>query len=996
MKSLLPLFLFLFPGFILEAQVKEITPIQSKQPTLEDPIYTKKDHKWIEIYLKDVRELLSPEIIEHKFPEIGPLLDEPKWLVKIVSTENNETYFIDAHGRSTLIEKDYSTEIEALKSDVDALKVELLAPEKSTKEGLSIAKFQNDTLFFTNGTHLVLPQPEATATIQQLAIDGLTLSITDGNSIDLGAILALECCSDNQTLELSGSLLSIFGGNSVDLSQLDEDSDPNNEIQELYLDGNKLSISNGNTVLLPFLDDFPNGNNQNPENGLNESCNLALIPDYETLRANPPEDTLVFIYAPGISGFFQRVEDGIEDGGTLIESPVQGGGIFWKRVRPEGFFKLDWWRIGDYIPNSAVGDTVRSAADILNMIMVSSEGGAIIDVSNDQSPRTIILDKSVDLWGDVIIKGAGDTFKRQDATWTVLTADVGANDQDLPVESSEGFFKGQTVLVTSGNAFGENNSKGKLLKEIDDPNVLPIQGGLGGAMSAGDTVTTAFTMFKGASSAPLPLRRLAFQDVNFDGNWPKNTFTNDWRFNNTFTITSNAGTRLIIENAYFRRTPSENIVAGNMAIRDVEADSLAGSLVHISTSLDTSIGVLVENVRAKDVNIMTNAVMGHSEGFIVSSASPQNIKVHKVTAFNGQEPFVGDLGAGTDYWEVKDCRVEDFKYVTVGNFSGSNKKLEGIQFINNQFYNCNQLVIEGGRLGNQRYLDHPRIDGNLFVNTTLQLEGVIGASINNNQFVYDASRGGYSNLDEELTDIPFDAMVYVSEFQDLQFSGNLMIGDPLPNDTIKQAVVFDNSGTIDNSISQFYYLGYGLRCSNNQIYHFQRGITYEALDEDPSGLTDPIIRAYHDFSIDNNSIWMNENPASFSSWGIIAGPGVNVQHNRIYANSEPCDNCYPMYLYGVAEQLRDRILGPVAQYNQIYGKLDPNGDNHSIYLGVTINSTPTSFSNAIIRENILFAPIETGAPDQGDLIINQNTILTSQLQFLDDYQAPPAIRFGEF
>lgn len=62
--------------------------------------------------------------------------------------------------------------------------------------------------------------------------------------------------SDNQQLSLNGTTLSIQRGNSVNLSILqdgfeDADANPSNELQMLSINNNTLSISNGNSITLP-------------------------------------------------------------------------------------------------------------------------------------------------------------------------------------------------------------------------------------------------------------------------------------------------------------------------------------------------------------------------------------------------------------------------------------------------------------------------------------------------------------------------------------------------------------------------------------------------------------------------------------------------------------------------------------------------------------------------------------------------------------------------
>lgn len=87
-----------------------------------------------------------------------------------------------------------------------------------------------------------LIETEAEPNQQTLTLIGETLSISDGNSVDLSEV-------DNQTLAVAGEDLSISNGNSISLSALDN--------QTLSLSGSTLSIENGNSVDLEHL--FPVG-----------------------------------------------------------------------------------------------------------------------------------------------------------------------------------------------------------------------------------------------------------------------------------------------------------------------------------------------------------------------------------------------------------------------------------------------------------------------------------------------------------------------------------------------------------------------------------------------------------------------------------------------------------------------------------------------------------------------------------------------------------------
>ncbi|MCG8699370.1 MAG: T9SS type A sorting domain-containing protein, partial [Bacteroidales bacterium] len=86
---------------------------------------------------------------------------------------------------------------------------------------------------------------------QNLALTGTSLTIDNGNSVDLSILQdGYEANTDEQTLQLEGTELSISGGNKVDLGSL---SGVDTDDQTLALSGTTLSIQDGNSVDLSSL-----------------------------------------------------------------------------------------------------------------------------------------------------------------------------------------------------------------------------------------------------------------------------------------------------------------------------------------------------------------------------------------------------------------------------------------------------------------------------------------------------------------------------------------------------------------------------------------------------------------------------------------------------------------------------------------------------------------------------------------------------------------------
>ncbi|MEO0731488.1 MAG: tail fiber domain-containing protein [Bacteroidota bacterium] len=121
---------------------------------------------------------------------------------------------------------------------------------------------------------------------QTLTLSGTTLSIEDGNSVNLSGIQDgtedADADPNNEIQDLSfnaaTSELSISGGNSVTIPTggTDADADPTNEIQELSLSGTTLSIEDGNSVNLSGLQDGTEDADADPTNEIqNLSFNAA-------------------------------------------------------------------------------------------------------------------------------------------------------------------------------------------------------------------------------------------------------------------------------------------------------------------------------------------------------------------------------------------------------------------------------------------------------------------------------------------------------------------------------------------------------------------------------------------------------------------------------------------------------------------------------------------------------------------------------------------------
>lgn len=191
----------------------------------------------------------------------------------------------------------------------------------------------NRQLFISDGNMIDLgPVDDADADpqneIQSLSFnpDNQQLSLSGANSVDMSSLQSSGeiMDRDEQTLSLDGTTLRIENGNSVELSPIrdgveDADADPSNELQTLDFSPatNTLLISGGNSVVLPLSD----GGGGSNDPGVFERVS-------NTVRNRVNDQELDFIFG---SPFIDFSGDPI-DGNRLIFDGGQGafraGGSF--------------------------------------------------------------------------------------------------------------------------------------------------------------------------------------------------------------------------------------------------------------------------------------------------------------------------------------------------------------------------------------------------------------------------------------------------------------------------------------------------------------------------------------------------------------------------------------------------------------------------------------------------------------------------------------------
>jgi hypothetical protein len=120
---------------------------------------------------------------------------------------------------------------------------------------LQVLSFSNDTLYLSQSGYVYLGDYMDNTDEQNLDLDGTTLSITNGNSVELGG-------------------------------EVDLDADPTNEIQYLDISNDTIYLTDGGFVVLPevYYDDI---NNTPDFTGWDQNVNDDFSGDYNDLENKP-------------------------------------------------------------------------------------------------------------------------------------------------------------------------------------------------------------------------------------------------------------------------------------------------------------------------------------------------------------------------------------------------------------------------------------------------------------------------------------------------------------------------------------------------------------------------------------------------------------------------------------------------------------------------------------------------------------------------------------
>lgn len=550
----------------------------------------------------------------------------------------------------------------------------------------------------------------------------------------------------------------------------------------------------------------------------------------------------------------------------------------------------DYGAVGD-----GVADDTQSIADTI------TAAGTFGTVYFTPSKTYLVNGSLSPLEGQTFI-GYGATLKRANTENTTLANTASGGATSITVADASIFAIGDRFIITDstsplgGVGYLETSMNANQTHTISNivGNVLTFSPSISipsnltglGLFAVGQKVVRVFNIISGGTSSSE--KGIGVYGITFDGNRANNQLTYAWSPNRCIGAMQWGS---VIKDCIFKEMPTETIFPSrNCIITDNIFYNINGSAIHISSSTDLPIGYGNNHISNNQFyDIMEEIEANGRVACIVNSAN--SIKTHIVN-----NTF--DTCGGLVYGNASGADMEMYFYNnTCRNTQGVVKSAitsgigESYEWVGNIFESCNYLLFEGtSKIRTGSGFDRVVINSNVFVNTNIQLQEVANISINGNTFV---NEEGYTYV------LPAEFTSRASGQINLDYCNNVSITNNVFDDkssTLNSrcnvAIICQVNGAdtiikvkTDIATSTNYAYPRNIKVSNNTFSNYSTAISDIGVNTISGFAADVYQRSYvlQGFDFSGNTIYMRNTSAA--KWGILAGPGVIVNDNKIYCDS---------------------------------------------------------------------------------------------------------------
>lgn len=664
---------------------------------------------------------------------------------------------------------------------------------------------------------------------------------------------------------------------------------------------------------------------------------VIILEDYTALRAltNYPHDIVSvadFTYEgpdgnnyTTLGGIFKRVAAGTENGGTII---VATNGDIWERDWDGINGRPEWWEVGGYDRNgNNYISKLTSANGIYNDTDRLKNAAAVVSNLQLYPNKNYTVDIGIRVLSETVT-GNNSTLTRvtTPASLTIATSSIGAF--TVTVADASLYRVGQTIFfvnpgaVNGGQAFGENVGimDSHIITNINTTtDIITFSNALTGNVGIGWKTILNFTLLDFSNQTDNGA--VTIDNLNFDGNRAGNTHSYDWRYGDSIAA-SNVDIKIIVQNCHFKNSVVETIVYGKLHVLDCSFENLGGSFVHVSLSTSDESVVIVENCHGTTSNQIANALTGHSESTITSSANTTHIRISNCNFSDCDESIV-TMDSYDDFDLIMaNNHFKDYKYVYFGGTGVGVKVEKKVRINNNTFDNCGPIYIasaDPSSIYKNTGTSHVTINENTFINSTMKMEHVGYINITNNNFYWDNSKSTkYDYATNPLS--PQQGFNHIIHFDRLYIQNNVFEYPSTYNDNTQYGLLLQHNNVVRKTslgVDTEYLFAQDVKVIGNTFAGFKYAICTVNTTA-PQNLN--LLKQAVGWEYKNNIVYMSRSTSSGNGTGIFVNPGVICEGNTVYTNSTiPCYAGIIAAGVGTTGNAHNRLLGAIVKNNIVLG-----------------------------------------------------------------------------
>lgn len=458
-----------------------------------------------------------------------------------------------------------------------------------------------------------------------------------------------------------------------------------------------------------------------------------------------------------LGGVFKKVLAGTENGGTII---VAADNTIWEREWDSIHAQPEWWECGGFDYNGVIytnkNVTLAGIYNDADRINSAYHIGTTVVLQR----RTYLVDTGIMLKNT---QGNGAVIKSNRPDIVTSTAIVSSGSTVIPVTDASNYRVGQSVLLVDdskpygGLGYGEHMygllGNSTYITNITGNNItidLPTLQNIPSGNNFGVVTNQATILISGT----------VINNVTFDGDYPNNIITHDWRFNNEINTNLNSptiggGNKSSFYSCNFNNIVGTVITGAPMAIVNCGGDNIGGGILHYGTSevpgYDINLNyLLVDGLQLSNIGFIDPNISYHQEAIFTFSSSVKNISISNVTARKVANSIFGFMNAEDDStFELSNSTFEGyvadwvsdtdnhllFKYSVGFGGAPTDEDLQRVLRISNCTFNaCGDIILAGQSLEQGKTTGKIVLQSNKFNGTRIFGYLVSNIDIINNVF----------------------------------------------------------------------------------------------------------------------------------------------------------------------------------------------------------------------------------------------------------------------